>query len=81
MCLKSSASIQQVLCENFSIFEVFLMYLWGEMNSMFSCPATILESLDFFFFYNQKLLIFSLFYFVSTLFISCDLLFPSFCSL
>lgn len=49
MCLKSSASIQQVLCENFSIFEVFLMYLWGEMNSMFSCPLLSWKVLIFFF--------------------------------
>ena len=48
MCLKSSASIQQVLCENFSVFDVFLMYLWREMN-MFSCPSTILGSLYWFF--------------------------------
>lgn len=80
MCLKSSASIQQVLCENFSIFEVFLMYLWGEMNSMFSCPSTILESLDFFL-HSETIDFFSILFCLYFIYISCDLLFPSFCSL
>lgn len=80
MCLKSSASIQQVLCENFSIFEVFLMYLWGEMNSMFSCPLLSWKVLIFFL-QSKTIDFFSILFRLYFIYISCDLLFPSFCSL
>ena len=78
--LRFSISTQYVFCENFSIFEVFLMYLWGEMNSMFSCPLLSWKVLIFFL-QSKTIDFFSILFRLYFIYISCDLLFPSFCSL
>ena len=41
-CLRSSASVQPMLHESFPFVDVFLMHLWGEMNSTSSHSSTIL---------------------------------------
>lgn len=46
-CPMSSTNVQQGLCENCSICNVFLMHFWGETNSA-SSWSTILTSLNIF---------------------------------